>query len=181
MKSEALNESHFTDGGDGSRRVGCWRVTASCASGKADGLELAISDLRAQIAALDGQVKAAMQFQENEKKVREQREKAESEDRSRRESLAASLREFIEAGTDIEREMFQKREEARLKHQNWVTGTSKDLHQLVGLADCAQEFDNPDFTSASILFGLPKDMDARVLDVRARVRGLRRCLERLRL
>jgi hypothetical protein len=90
------------------------------------------ADLGAKLAALDAQVKSAMQFQEKEKEVREQRDKAEAIERQKREQNRAAVGGVLAAGNRIREaaDSLVERPELQARTQQWYKETLEGLTKI---------------------------------------------------
>lgn len=118
------------------------------------------SDLNAKVAALAAQVKAAMQFQENDKAAREIIQKREEDERRKRQVLYLELSRLAEGGRAARNALPNLKNAGAVQgFDEWRKTTSTKLRSL-SLKDCAEAFDNP-VSGARIGYGLPPDRDVR--------------------
>jgi len=138
-----------------------------------------VTEVEKQMAAVDARVKAAMQFQETEKKLRDEQQKADADDLARRQKLVVGVREIIKKGNEIDARLMREDRTARKSHEDWHEDAVLKLRQL-GMSDCADEFMNPDRTGLiGFTYFLSDDLNEHVNDIRAKVRALRVCVNRL--
>jgi len=132
------------------------------------------SDLQAQVARLEGQVKAAMEFQAVEKTEREATQKRSDDARRARRALYDHLSKLVEDGRKKRLDLFNmKLADAVSKFEEWRKTTSATL-MSISLPDCASAFDNP-VHGPRVSYGIAEDRNVRAFMAVALIASLEQC------
>lgn len=132
------------------------------------------SDLQAKVAALEAQVKAAMDFQAAQKAEREAIQKREDDERRKSQTLYKELSDLAEDGRKKRVALFDlKNAEAVKNLEEWIRDTPAKLRSL-SLLNCAEAFLNP-VRGARVGYGLPPDRDGRAFGTIALIESVEEC------
>jgi hypothetical protein len=133
-----------------------------------------IADLRKEVAGLQGQVKAALEFQQREKEEREGRDRAASGERLRRAELFRQLSKMSRQGRQNRLALFDLTNTMAVQQADeWAQAMPVRLRGL-SLSDCAGSFENP-ARGARIDYGLPDERNRRAFAMLGLIDALEQC------
>lgn len=133
-----------------------------------------VSDLRASVATLQGQVEAAMKFQQADEAARKAAQKREDDAHAKRAALYADLSGIIEEGRKARASLFNLKDTGAVERfDQWLSATPKRLRRVT-LDDCAQAFERP-VHGARIGYGMPQDRDQRAFMAIALIASVEQC------